>query len=203
MNVQITRHKTVVSTRANTRSTVVRGILIVGFVTLTLACTTVAGARSSAHLPEWYLDPPHADDVLYGVGAAQMSRPDVSIRMARNQAREDIAFQMNAQIQSVIVDYFQETGIGTETQQIQFMEAISRQVTEATLEYVTYVTTDVRRNGTVYALVSVPVQTFRTHSSHAFQRSAGTALAEFNAVRALEMLDTQLTDNPTAAGTQN
>lgn len=186
---------------------VMLALAAVGMVALIAACASApapaAAGPAPSGLPDWFLDPPQADDAIYGVGSAQMSRQDAAIRMARSRAREDIAFQMNAQIQAAIVDYFQEAGVDDNVQTVNFVETISRQVTETTLQNLRNEATEIGPDGTVYALVSAPLNTFREQAAQAFQRNEDAAFAEFKADQALQMLDSQMQNNPSSAGTQN
>ena len=154
-------------------------------------------------LPSFYLNPPQADDAIYGVGSAKMSTLDTSRRMAISRAREDIAFQMNATIQAAIVDYAQEAGVDGQSQVISFVETISRQVTETTLQGTRTDQVEQGPDGTVYALVSYPMNSFSEAAAQAFQRNEDAAFAEFKADQALRMLDQQLQSNPPRAGSQN
>lgn len=154
-------------------------------------------------LPSFYLNPPQADDAIYGVGSAKMSTLDTSRRMAVSRAREDIAFQMNAAIQAAIIDYAQEAGVDGESQVISFVETISRQVTETTLQGARTDTVEQGPDGTIYALVSYPLNGFSEAAGQAFQRNEDAAFAEFKADQALQALDNQLRNNPPQAGSQN
>jgi|GEM_PF-558162 len=151
-------------------------------------------------LPDFYLNPPVADDAIYGVGSAKMSSLDTSRRMAVSRAREDIAFQMNAQIQAAVVDYFQEAGVDDNTQVVSFVENISRQVTETTLSGARTEEVYAANDGSVYALVSYPLNGFMEAAEEAFQRNEDAAFAEFKADQALEYLDSVTADSPSQAG---
>lgn len=151
-------------------------------------------------VPSFYLNPPQADDAIYGVGSAKMSSLDTSRRMSIARAREDIAFQMNAAIEAAIVDYSQEAGVDGGNQVISFVETISRQVTETTLQGTRTEEVAQSTDGTVYALVSFPLNNFRDQTAQAFQRNEDAAFAEFQASQALEYLDSQLEDSPPQSG---
>lgn len=157
-------------------------------------------AQAPPGLPDFYLNPPVADDAIYGVGSAKMSQLDTSRRMAVSRAREDIAFQMNAAIQAAIVDYAQEAGVDGNTQVISFVETISRQVTDTTLQGTRTERVEQGPDGTVYALVSYPRNQFAAAAGQAFQRNEDAAFAEFKADQALQYLDRTLQENPTRAG---
>ncbi|MFP4373241.1 MAG: LPP20 family lipoprotein [Spirochaetaceae bacterium] len=184
------------------------GMIAVVLVTVLLVASCAGGAEeerddspaAQAGAPSWYLNPPVADDGIYGVGSAKMSTLDTSRRMAVSRAREDIAFQMNASIEAAIIDYAQEAGADGNNQVISFVENISRQVTETTLQGSQTEQVTQAPDGTIYALVSYPKDGFVEAASDAFQRNEDAAFAEFKAQQALEYLDRQVEDNPSRAG---
>ena len=150
--------------------------------------------------PDWFLNPPQADDAIYGIGTAKMSNIARSRNVAISRARGDIAFQMNAQIQAAIIDYAQEAGADDNNQVISFVETISRQTTETTLQGTRTESVYPAKDGTIYALVSFPTNNFLQEAEQAFQRNEDAAFAEFKAQQALDRLDSQLRNNPTSAG---
>lgn len=154
---------------------------------------------ASIDAPDWFLLPPQADDAIYGVGVAKMADLARSRTVATSRARDDIAFQMNAQIQAAITDYAQESGVDDNNQVINFVETVSRQTTETTLQGATPEDAYVGEDGTVYILVSYPTNNFLQATEEAFQRNEDAAFAEFKAQQALERLDSQLQNNPTSA----
>lgn len=156
--------------------------------------------QAPEEIPEFYLNPPMAEDAIYGVGSAKMSTLDNSRRMALSRARNDIAFQMRAVIESSIVDYAQEAGVDGNNQVISFVENVSRQVTETTLQGARTEEVAMGSDGTVYALVSYPRNGFEEAAQEAFSRNEDAAFAEFKADQALEYLDSQLENNPPQAG---
>jgi hypothetical protein len=174
------------------------GYVIVAILAVGLIVSCAGGGQqeetpaAQAGAPDWYLNPPRAEDALYGVGSANMSSLDTSRTMAISRAREDIAFQMNAQIEAAIIDYAQEAGVDDNNQVVNFVENISRQVTEATLRGTTPEEVTQGPDGTIYALVSFPKDNYREAASQAFQRNEDAAFAEFKAEQALEYLDTEI-----------
>ncbi|MFP4154001.1 MAG: LPP20 family lipoprotein [Alkalispirochaeta sp.] len=156
--------------------------------------------QQSIDAPDWFLNPPQADDAIYGIGTAKMSDLARSRNVATSRARNDIAFQMNAQIQAAITDYAQESGVDDNNQVINFVETISRQTTETTLQGTRQEEAYVAQDGTVFILVSFPKNNFLEASEEAFQRNEDAAFAEFKAQQALDRLDAQMQNNPTSAG---
>ncbi len=160
-----------------------------------VGCATPDQPRP-ADLPDFYLNPPVAEDAFYGVGSAQMASLDNSRRMALSRAREDIAFQIQASVEAAIIDYSQEAGADDNTQVLQFVETISRQITDTTLNGIRTEEVAQSDDGTMYALVSLPMNNFGDAAADAFSRNEDAAFSQFQAQQALEYLDSQLEEDP-------
>lgn len=166
------------------------------FVVLAASC-----ASTPSHgLPGFYLNPPVADDVIYGVGSSSLSNMDNARRRAVGSAREDIAFQMSAVIEAAMINYYQEAGVDGGSQVIEFSEDISRQITDTVLEGTRVEQVELGEDGTVYALVSYPVGGFTEAAATAFARNEDAAFAEFKAEQALDYLDRMLEEQPPRSG---
>ena len=177
--------------------------VLAGLISCVTSRTESGGdIQITSDVPEWWIDPPIAEDALYGVGSAKMSTLDNSRRTATARARADIAFQMEATIRSAITDYAQEAGVDDENQVINFVETISRQVTDTTLTAIRTEAVYQTDNGTVFALARYQISDFTEAASDAFVRNEATAFAEFKAAQALDQLNSELRDNPPQARTQ-
>lgn len=152
------------------------------------------------NVPDFYINPPLSDTIVYGVGSAKMKQLDASRRNALARARNDIAFQINVQVQASMVDYYQESGTVDTTQALTFAESISRQISDTTLAGAKTEEIAVGDDGTIYALVSYPKENILASAEEAFVRNESSAFAEFKAQEALKRLDAQLENNPTRAG---
>lgn len=67
--------------------------------------STQETVKAAKDLPEWYLNPPVAEDAIYGVGSAKMSYLDMSRTVALSRARDDVARQVTVAVQNAIKDY--------------------------------------------------------------------------------------------------
>ena len=173
------------------------GIVIVGILYLA-ACQT-APVRVS-EIPDWYLNPPVAEDAIYGLGDAKMSTLSLSRTTAFSRARDDVARQVEVEVKNAITDYAQEAGVDGQKQTIEFIETISRQIVNITLRGVRTEKTKVSKDGTVYALVSYGLDAFREDAVAEFKRNEHAAFAEFKAEKALEKLNYELENTPPKAG---
>lgn len=147
-------------------------------------------------LPQFFLNPPMYEDQIVGLGMAKMSSDNVSRQTAVMRARTDIAFQMDTRVEAMMTDYFQEAGSGDESQAIQFVESISKQIANIDLQNAKTVEVYAAVDGTWYAMVTYPVRELVTEVDNMFARSEGAAFAEFKADEAASRLESSLADKP-------
>jgi len=177
---------------------VVAAFIVFGFA----SCASGAGVNLN-DVPEFYLNPPVAEDAIYGVGSAKMSSLDLSRTTAISRARDDIARQVEVSVKNAITDYAQEAGEGDNTQAIRFVETISRQIAQITLSGVKTVEVSVAKDGTVYALCMYPMNSLLDAASAEFRSNEAAAFAAFKADQALQALNHELENNPPAASGRN
>ena len=92
-----------------------------------------ASTPQKSDYPDFFINPPVAEDGIYGVGAAKLSNASMAQQAAIGRARTSIAFSLEASVKAAMTDYYQEAGVDGNTQAIAFLEQISRQVTEITM----------------------------------------------------------------------
>jgi hypothetical protein len=120
----------------------------------------------------------------------------MSKNMAVARARTDIAFQLNASVKAMIIDYAQESGSEGNTQALNFVETISKQIAEIDLQGAKTVKRYVAKDGTWYAMVSYPLNALTDEVGKLFERNEAAAFSEFKAQEALKRLDSELQNNP-------
>lgn len=181
------------------------GVLIIASVLVFLAsCLSqdkgknkTIDVESTKDVPEFFLNPPKSESKIYGVGTAKMARLDLSRKMAVSRARDDIAFQVRTQVESSVIDYAQESGAEENSQLLSFVETVSRQIANTTLQGTQLEEVGTSEGGTVYILVSFPRSHVLKSASQIFSRNEDAAFAEFKAKEALKKLDAKLGNNPT------
>ena len=149
-----------------------------------------------AELPDFYLNPPIADDAIYGVGNGQASTLELARSRANSAALRDIARQVETTVESALVEYTQEAGVDGNVQVIEFVEQISRQITDTVLRGAVPQEREIDSEGRVYELVVYPKASLLEAAEEAFQRNEDAAFAQFQAQQALDFLDSQLENNP-------
>ena len=138
------------------------GILIVSAsILVLLACgsSPAAGGGGSrrgrlAGVPAFVISPPQAEDVIYGVGAADYDDVNMAITMAENRARVSIAREIDSKVKGMIDDMTQAAGASREDS-LSFAQTVSRTLTEAKLSGARRVETGEGDDGTIYVLVSM------------------------------------------------
>lgn len=179
-------------------------IALVVLMFTVLSCAGKKGVMEEKYTgeghPSWFLNPPSAEDAIYGVGSAKMSSLNMSRTMAVSRARDDVARQMKVLVKGAILDYAQEAGVEEEPQVINFAETISVQITETTLRGCKTERVEEAKDGTLYALVLCPLDLFVEEAASEFRRSEDAAFAEFKAREAEKWLEKQMSGNPTGKG---
>jgi hypothetical protein len=177
----------------------VAAVVVIGIV----ACagdTSETGAEMSKEdideIPEWVMNMEVAGDAMYGIGYAKMSNLNTSRTTALARARTDVSFQIKSTIQAMMTDYQQEAGVDDDSQTINFVESISKQLTNNVLSGLTPDKMAVMKDGGVWVRVLYRKSQFIDDSREAFERNESAAFAEFKADQAAEKLAHELEDNP-------
>jgi len=112
--------------------------------------------KANPDIPEWYLSPPEDPDYIYGIGTAKMQNADRSRRAAEHRARTSLAFQLNAYVKAMEVDYGKEAGTTNNKAVVELFENVDRQLAAAALSGANISKRFVAPDGTQYALISYP-----------------------------------------------
>jgi cbb3-type cytochrome oxidase subunit 3 len=168
-------------------------MLICLLAVLAAACNSTSKARTTVqdpNTPEWLNDFP-PEDVLWGIGTAKQSSEAMSMTMAESRARQNIAFQLNTEVQAMITDYARDAGTTDNQASLQLAETVGRQLTQTTLSGVSPLKRWKASDGTWWYLVQLK-------KADAAQAAAGiidseaARYAEFKSMEALKMMDAQL-----------
>ncbi len=182
-------------------------LLIVVVASFAISCASAPKPAAQvepqkSNLPDFVLNPPMATDAIYGVGYAKQSSQALSIKVAETNARADIASQIETTIQEAITSYAQEAGEGENTQLINFVETITRQITDQTLSGATPKSRVPMDDGGFWVLMVYGKEALKDSFkdvAEGFERNDAAAFAEFKASQAIDKLDYQLANNPTVS----
>lgn len=131
---------------------IIGAVFLIAVYALSLGCSHKM--VSSSDVPDWYLNPPVAEDAFYGVGEAAKQNPALAKKAADQRARDDIVTQVKARVSTLMKDFMEETNLG-EMGAIsrEYTMAVSEQVGSMVLEGCKIEKRDIRR-GTYYSLAS-------------------------------------------------
>lgn len=149
-----------------------------------------------SNMPDWVVNMEVSEDAIYGIGYAKMSNLNSSRTTAIARARTDVSFQIQSTIQAMMTDYQQEAGVDGGSQVINFVENVSKQITNNELSGLTPDKMTVMEDGGVWVRVVYKKSEFIDDARQAFQRNEDAAFAEFKASQALERLNYELDNNP-------
>ena len=170
------------------------GLILLAGIAVLLAVSCASGQVGG--LPDFVLNPPVATDAIYGVGYGKQSTFALSRTVAQTNARADIAKQVETTIQSAVTSYAQEAGVDGDTQTIQFLETVTKEITDQTLSGATPVRMEQDNDGGVWVLMQYPKQALLDAAEASFVRNEASAFAEFKADQAVDRLNRELADNP-------
>ena len=84
-------------------------------------------------MPDWYLNPPKYEGLFVGVGDALRPQMSLSKKVATNRARVEISEAVATEVKSVLKDYMQASGIGSEASALEFTESGSKSLSNKVL----------------------------------------------------------------------
>jgi len=137
--------------------------------------TSQSGNRANPDVPDWYLNPPEDPDYIYGIGSAKMQNTDRARRAAEHRARTSLAFQLNAYVKAMEVDYGKEAGTTNNMASIELFENIDRQLAVASLSGANITKRFVASDGTQYALISYPKNSAKASAKGVIENAATKA----------------------------
>jgi hypothetical protein len=79
------------------------------------------------------MERPAVEGMVYGVGQAKKQNPSLAQKVAAQRARDEIAASVRIQVESLVKDFMQESGVGERAEALEFTQAVSKGVTDATL----------------------------------------------------------------------
>jgi hypothetical protein len=152
--------------------------------------SSYAGSENP-NVPEFVLNPPTAEDAIFGTGSAKLSSTNLSIAAAEARARQSLAFTLQSHVQAMIVDYARDAGNEGNKASLELVETVGRQLTDATLTGATVVKREQTPDGAFWVLMSYK-KSDAARTAAAIIDSEAARYAEFKAMEALKMMDTQL-----------
>jgi len=141
----------------------VLGILMIcGFMVLSCAAAPqnakpVMTPEQAQCVPDWEVNPPSAEDGLYGSGLAKMQIAAQSKKAADQRARDEVVLAIRVKVSTMIKDFMQQSGIGDAAQALQFSQSVSKGVASHVLYGCKIIKRKVCPDGTWHSLALFPM----------------------------------------------
>jgi len=153
--------------------------------------SVVCSAAKSTDLPDWYLNPPEDDGMIYGIGSAKMGNESRTQRAAEHRARNSVVFQLEVLVDAMEEDYTSEAGTDDDPAALNYFAAVSRQLASQALSEAKIIKRWKRSDGTLYVLTEFSKETVKNTAKSVAENSA-SRLAEAKAKVMLDDMDKQL-----------
>ena len=144
--------------------------------------------RESKDIPDWFLNPPTAEDYLYGVGEAKKQNPTLAKKTATSRARAEISEIVRVKVSSMLKDFMQESGAGGNASALEFSEAVTKQVSDNTLIGSSIKESYIAEDGAIYILVEYPMNNIKEDAIGA-AKNKEALYNEFKANQSFEALE--------------
>ncbi len=148
-------------------------------------------ARESRVMPKGSLERPAVEGIIYGVGQAKKQNPSLAKKVAAQRARDEVAAAVKIQVESLVKDFMQESGIGERAEALEFTQAVSKGVTDATLTGAVIKETYLAKDGTYFVLVEYSLDQARRAAIES-ARQEEALWNEFKAEQSFEALEREL-----------
>jgi murein DD-endopeptidase MepM/ murein hydrolase activator NlpD len=130
-------------------------IVLVSILVLMGCGSSPAASGGGSNLPDFILNPPDNEDVIYGVGIAKMASDSMGMSISENRARVSISQQIDSRVKNMIDDYQAQAGDSENPADAEgFQQSVSRTLSQTRLSGTKVVKRD-KIDGTWYALVSL------------------------------------------------
>jgi hypothetical protein len=131
------------------------------------------------------------EDAFWGIGLARLQNQSLGLQTATSRARRDIAEQVSVLVQGMLTDYANESGLSNNPRSTVSIENIGRDIINLQLSGAQPNAREQMPDGTWWVRVAYrKADTIRDVNNIVNHEMAD--FAEFQAERALRMLDTQL-----------
>lgn len=122
-------------------------------VLLTFMLMSCGGGKPQAKMddiPEWYLNPPQAEDALYEGGDAVKMSMALAKTAADGRARDAIARILEVKVSNMLKNFMQQSGMGADAEALEFTSSVSKQVANTVLKGARVIKREMKIEGSSY-----------------------------------------------------
>jgi hypothetical protein len=101
-------------------------------------------------VPEWYENPPQKDDWMSGVATATSLDLQTAVDKGKQDARADIARQLDLKMEGLSKRFVEETGLGADAELLDMFTQVSKSIVSESLMGTQVEKQELAQEGTVY-----------------------------------------------------
>ncbi len=111
---------------------IAKNILKMSAISLVIGLSACSSSKSA--LPEFMVNPPKEEGIIYGSGEAQKASFQLAKETADTRACKEVAKVLNQRVKSVLSDFMSQSGAELESAEVlEFVESTSKNVTDVSL----------------------------------------------------------------------
>ena len=95
--------------------------------------TKPANPQIPTDVPDWYMETPSDGEYVYVTGMGDGSNINIALGKAKSFAQQEMSEQISAEVQSMVKNYMQESGVDENQSSINFYESVSKTVSNNTM----------------------------------------------------------------------
>ena len=108
-------------------------IILMIFVTFLMACGGKTKLDNPSGLPPWFQNPPEDPNYMFSTATMTSKDLQLAINKAKQQARVDLAQQMETKIKAMPKQFTEEVGLGEDAEFLSQTSVVSKSVTSKVL----------------------------------------------------------------------
>ncbi|MCK9244074.1 MAG: LPP20 family lipoprotein [Candidatus Marinimicrobia bacterium] len=125
-------------------------VLLISVALFTVNCGGKKPKAKMDDIPEWYLNPPQAEDAIYQAGDAVKTSMALAKDAADARARDAIARTIELKVTNMMKDFMQQSGLGEDSEALEFTSNVSKQVANTVLRGCMIVKREMKTEGSNY-----------------------------------------------------
>jgi hypothetical protein len=130
-------------------------LLLIPMALMLMNCAGEKPAAKKLDVPDWYLNPPQAEDAIYQAGDAVKVSMALAKEAADARARDAIARTIELKVSTMLKDFMQQSGAGQDAEAIEFTSVVSKQVANNVLRGCKIVKREMKVEGNQYHAYSL------------------------------------------------
>jgi len=108
-------------------------VMVLALAVMLTNCGAEKPKAKMTNVPQWYLNPPQAEDAVYEAGDAVKQSMGLAKEAADARARDAIARALEVKVNNMLKNFMQESGIGADAEALEFTSSVSKQVSSKVL----------------------------------------------------------------------